>query len=478
MDIWQKFYKTFAAVRTGIILLLIVVLVAALGTVILQRPTTEADVIQRTYSPQTLALLDRLGLTDIYHAWYFMMLLGLVSLSLIFVSIERWPNAWKFYARPYRRPEEAFRLTLPTKQQIPVSDAAEALNASERAFRKLGLPVEREVDGSGDVSLYSEKHRFSVMAVFIVHTSLLLLFAGYMLDGMIGYRGFMSILKGETSNQIELRTAGTASKKTIPFSVRCDALGQETYADGMPKKYWSNLTILEGGREVRKKQIIVNDPLTYRGIRLFQASMGQSGKIDRVSMVGLSSASREEKRFELGLNETYALDDQYSVRMLRFVPDYYMQDGEVFTKSEWPDNPAFQLALTDKAGKETKMWLMPRERNATTEETAYRFAATNINMVGYTGLEVAYQPGQWFIWSGVLLMAVGLVVIFYFAHTRYWAIVVPGASGLTLWVGGACNRNRERFEQRFSELISAIRAELPADENNKIARAEHETAKV
>jgi cytochrome c biogenesis protein len=478
MEIWQKFYKTLASVRTGIILLLVVVLVAALGTVILQRPTSEADVIQRTYSPQTLALLDRTGLTDIYHAWYFMALLGLVSLSLIFVSIERWPNAWKFYAKPYRRPEQAFRLTLPNKQEIPVKDSAEALAATERAFQKLGVPVEREVDGSGDVSLYSEKHRFSVMSVFIVHASLLLLFAGYILDGMIGYRGFMSVMKGETSNKIELRTMGATAPKIIPFSVRCDALGQENYEDGMPKKYWSNLTIIENGREVRKKQIIVNDPLTYRGIRMFQASMGQSGKIDKVTLVALNVAGGERKDVLLGLNETVALDDQFSVRMVRFVPDFYEQDGEVYTKSEYADNPAFQLALVNKAGQETKMWLKPSVRNATMEETAYRFAAKHIDMVGYTGLEVSYQPGQWFIWAGVLLMAVGLGFVFYFAHTRYWAIVVPGANGLVLWVGGTCNRNRERFEQSFSELISAIRAELPADSNNKTDRAMHETASV
>jgi cytochrome c biogenesis protein len=315
------------------------------------------------------------------------------------------------------------------------------------------------------------------MSVFIVHTSLLLLFAGYLVDGIVGYRGFMTVLKGGTSNEIELRTAGKATKRTIPFSVRCDALGQETYADGMPKKYWSDLVLIENGKEVRTKQIIVNDPLTYRGIRIFQASMGQSGKLDKADLVAVGPGN-VEKRFELALNQTFVLDDQYSVRMLRFVPDYYMQDGEVFTKSEWPDNPAFQLALSDKAGNETKLWLMPRTRNATVENTPYRFAATNIKMMGYTGLEVAYQPGQWFIWGGVIVMAAGLVVIFYFAHIRFWAIVIPSPKGKVLWVGGTCNRNRERFEQRFNELVDAIRSELTAGENNKIDRAEHEAAKV
>jgi len=41
--IWTKIYKTLASVRTGIILLLLTVVVSAVGTVVLQRPTTEPD---------------------------------------------------------------------------------------------------------------------------------------------------------------------------------------------------------------------------------------------------------------------------------------------------------------------------------------------------------------------------------------------------------------------------------------------------
>jgi len=29
-----------------------------------------------------------------------------------------------------------------------------------------------------------------------------------------------------------------------------------------------------------------------------------------------------------------------------------------------------------------------------------------------------------------------------------------------LWIGGQANKNRDRFEQKFSEVVDAIRAEL------------------
>ena len=463
--VWNKIYRTLASVRTGIILLLTTVVVSAVGTVVLQRPTTEPEEIQRAYSPQMLALLDRIGLTDVYHAWWFIGLLGLVSLSIIFVSIERFPNAWRFYARPYRFPEPHFRATLPLKATLPVPDAASGLDAAEKVLQQVGLPAERIVDHDS-VSLYSERHRFSVFAVYVVHASLLMIFFGGIVDAIYGYRGYLVLNQGQTGNTIDLRSgsSGPAKRFVIPFSVRADKIGMEQYADGAPKKYWSELTLIAKGNEIAHKTINVNDPLTYRGIRLFQAGMGASGDLDYVGL--RASGKSGEQRIRLGLNQVVRLDDEYSVRIARFVPDYYSQDGEVFKKSDNIDNPAFQLAVVDKAGVETRVWLMPHERNTTAAEAPYTFVAAELKPLDFTGLEVAYQPGQWFVWGGVILMAIGLTIVFYLSHTRLWAVIVQDESlGTVLWIGGACNRNKERFESRFAEIVEAIRAEL--DPNTK-----------
>ena len=114
----KRIYRTFANLRTGIILLIITVVAAALGTFILQRPITDPDKMAQAYSPNTLYWLDRLTLTDVFHAWWFATLLALVSMSIIFASIDRWPNAWRFYARPYRRPDSHFRAVLAEPHRI------------------------------------------------------------------------------------------------------------------------------------------------------------------------------------------------------------------------------------------------------------------------------------------------------------------------------------------------------------------------
>src|SRR3954452_2150791 len=151
LAIWQKIYKTLAALRTGIILLIVTAIAAAVGTVILQRPSTDPVEMQRAYSPAMLAFMDKTGISDVYHAWWFTILMVLVCISIVCASLERWPNAWRFYARPYRRPEPHFRNALPNHVSFPVRDTKTALEAAERAFNNLGLHPERIV---GDYEVF------------------------------------------------------------------------------------------------------------------------------------------------------------------------------------------------------------------------------------------------------------------------------------------------------------------------------------
>jgi cytochrome c biogenesis protein len=483
LSIPKRFHKTFSNLRTGIILLILVVIAAALGTFILQRPTTELSKIQAAYSPQTLQLLDRVGLTDVFHSWWFLTLLTLVSISIVFVSLERFPNAWRFYARPYRKTDSHFRSANHYKAELPIRNAEQGVNAAERALRRLHWPVQR-ITGDDGTSLYSEKHRFSVMAVYVIHTSLLLIFAGGIVDGFFGYGGFIALHKGQTGNVIELRTGG---KRTLPFSVKCYNAGQENYADGSPKKWWSNLAILDNGKEVAKKEIVVNDPLVYRGLRFFQASYWiDNQKVDSLRISAVNQAGTQLP-LQLVMNQPVELDPNTSVALTDYIPDAFVRDGQVFKKSDDIENIAFGLDVTDRAdGATTKVWLLPAQ-GATLggEQLKYRFQGpTSANDIGFsavTGLEVAHEPGQWLVWAGCILMSIGLFVAFYLVHMRLWVTATPGTGGkLVLWVGGSANKNKDRFEQKFEEVVNEIRKGLKdtpaAARSAKQAGEQHEPA--
>ncbi len=458
LSIPKRIYKTLSNLRTGIILLLLVGISSAVGTFILQRPATDPEKMQTAYSPEMLRWLDRLTLTDIFHAWWFLALLGLLSLSIVLVSVDRFPNSWRFYARPYRKTDSHFRGALPTKVELPIKNAVDGLNAAERALKKLHWPVERISDGDQS-SLYCERHRFSVMAVYVIHASLLLIFAGGIIDGLFGYSGFLMLQKGQTGNVIELRTG---AKKVLPFSIKCYEAGQENYADGSPKKWWSKLGVVQDGKEVKTKEIVVNDPLVHRGLRFYQASYGPTGKVEGVKVVATPTggAARE---ITLQMNEPVQLDPNTTVTLAEFIPDFFIRDNQVFKRSDDVVNPAFRLAIK-KAGSDQAavQWIFPAYNPVSQgQEADYKFEYRDMQMGYFTGLEVSHEPGQWLVWAGCVLMGVGLFVAFYMVHMRLWVVAVPNANGkLVLWIGGQANKNKDRFEQKFNEVVDSIRTEL------------------
>jgi cytochrome c biogenesis protein len=455
----RRVWQTLSAIKTGVILLIVTVIVSAAGTVILQRPATDPDEMQHAYSPQMLHLLDTLGLTDVFHAWWFLLLLGLVSLSIVAASIQRFPNAWRFFSRPYKTPDEAFRKALLLHAQIAIPNDEAGLGAAERVLHKAGFKPERLVRENG-FSLFAERNRISEMAVYIVHASLLLIFFGGIVDGLYGWRGFLMLTKGAQSNIVKMQNG---KDHALGFAIRCEGAGQENYKDGTPKKWWSDLTVLENGQVASRKQIVVNDPLVYRGIRFYQASYGQTGQVDKLVLFATPAKSKDDPReIALAVNEKISLDPDTSVRLAEFIPDYVVRDGQVYSRSNEVDNPAAHLVVESaKTGKAVDVWLPPIPGFEHNAEAPYTFKGKEVQMAYFTGLEVSHEPGQWSVWSGVVLMVIGLGVVFYLVHMRLWVVPVQNARGeWQLWLGGTCNRNRDAFEQRFQNLVKEIESEF------------------
>jgi len=475
----RRLMQTVGAVRTGIILLIVVGIASAAGTFILQRPLTSAPDMQQSYSPQTLRVLDMLGLTDVYHTWWYAVLLAALAISIICASIERWPNAWRYYSRPYRRTDSSFRAVLPLQKSIPIADPAQAMAAAERALRSQGLRPERIVEND-EVSLYAEKSRYAVMAVYVVHASLLLIMLGGIIDGIWGYRGYVNLVPGQPPiTQIELQN-GTVRK--LPFALRCDEAGQENYTGEyamMPKRWWSKLAVLDSasGREVERKEIAVNDPLVYEGVRFYQSGYGQSSVLDNARLAVLTGEqSANPKVVNLTLGQNSMLDGHTSVRMVRFIPDAYLMDGGVYQRSRDLNAAAVELELSQD-GKTQTAWLFRAEQQEMNGVTLvgpstprgdplpgfpYRMVAL-ANMLPFTGLQVSHEPGQWAVWVGCVVMGMGLILAFWVLHQRYWLVPVTNKEGkLVLWIGAAANKNREGFAVRFQELADAVERELGA----------------
>ncbi len=462
--IGNRLYRTLASVKTGIILLIILGVVAAAGTMILQRPMTDPDQMARAYSPETLRWLDKTGLTDVYHTWWFALLMAALGTSIVFASVDRFPKAWKLIAHPYRRPEPHFRAVLPMQRSLAIASAEQGVSAAERAFRKAGLKPQRIVHEK-ETSIYAEKNRWSPLSVYVVHASLLLILAGGITDAFFGYKGYLMLTPGQSTSKLE-QTNGITRR--LPFTLRCDGTGQENYPDGTPKKWWSKLTVIEDGRETLRKEIVVNDPLVTHGIRFYQSGYGQTGDVESV-LLNVNTGT-ETRQISLRPNQPAQLDAGATVTLAEFIPDFVVRDGQIYARSKDPVNPAIRLEISKASQAKSEVWLFPAMRQQS-GNSPYKFEFADMQMAAYTGLQVSHEPGQWLVWAGCLLMALGLVMAFYMVHQRFWAMAVDTKTGPALWIGTAADKNREHFQDGFARLVEDIRAELGKRDEESVPEA-------
>ncbi len=451
-----------SSIRVGIVLLILLGIAAALGTFVLQRPLTDPEKMERAYAPDTLRLLDTLGLTDVFHTWWFAALLALLGINIVSASLDRLPLAWHYVMRPYPRPAPHFQMALPVQKSIPVRNMEEGITAAEGVFRRHGLHP-RRVGQNGSTSLYAERNRFARLSAYVVHLSLLLLFGGGIVDALVGYRGFVTLEPGRQVKEITLRSGGV---KPLPFALRCDGAGQENYPDGTPKRWWSKLAVVQDGLDVETKEIEVNKPLVAQGIRFYQSSYGMTGHVGAIELTATNPADPAfAKNLVVRPGEAVILDNEHKVRLVSFVPDFVKNGDRIETRSDRPNNPAIQLAVEGPAGAVDHLWIFPYFPDMSNSEHApYKFAVRDLQMGYYTGLQVSYEPGQWAVWVGSVFLALGLMVAFYFIPMRFWAVPVDDSRGrLSLWLGAASTKNREDLEARFQRLAEDVEKELQSE---------------
>lgn len=462
---FDRFLQFFSSLKCGLVLLGLLSVAMIVGTFILQRPMAQQGQIERVYAPQVIRLLDALGLFDVFHTWWFILLLGLLGANIALASIERFPQVWRLYARPHFLANLAFIRALPFQREISLDShtPAEALALASSTLEARGYPPRADLVQKG--TLYVEKHRIVRLAPYVVHASLLIIFAGTIIDAKRGYRGYINLLQGTSTDVVEpLTTPG--ARHHLGFTLRCDAAGMDVYPDGSPRQYWSQLTILENGRKVAQKKIYVNDPLTYQGVRFFQSSYSASSGLPGKLMMEASwqeNGAEKRQSFTLIPGQAAALGEQgASVALLDFVPDYVLQGNQISSRSDEPRNPAIHLQVTRPGGPPADAWVLAKTPEvAAPNNTGINFQLANVEMEAVTGLQVASEPGQWLIWGGCLILTTGLMMALYFSHIRIWGIVATNQKGQpVLLLGGQPSKYRENFERKFNELGGKVEAAL------------------
>lgn len=389
---------------------------SVLGTLIVQRATPQ-EYLQR-FSENTYAILKFTGLTDVFHAPWFIFLIALFVLNLVFCTATRLSIFLKSRKKP----------AVPTR---------EALAGMEHHFLARGRKL-HEVsgllkgyrktaeDGAGCVL---EKGGLSQYGIHLIHGSILIILIGSLVGLMFGYRGFVYLAKGEAKDRIQEKGD---SKKDIPlgFTIQCDDFRVAFYPTGEPKDYVSRLRIISHGKSVREADVRVNHPLTYEGTNIYQASYGSDPSF--VFDIG----GEQVELAEGGVYKKGGLTIMI-VRFERSIHDF---------------GPGIQVAYLDGNEPKTTWFLrdVPNRREMQVMGVPVRLAEISDNL--YTGLEVTYDPGVWIVWMGFAMILAGLCINFFMYRRRIY--MAETAEGVV--VAGIAFRNKEAFRGEFERFRSRL----------------------
>jgi len=424
-------------------LLLFFVLAAAsvIGTVLPQGISLPE--LKDHFSPATASLIDFLSLNNLYHSIWFMVLLLLLCANLVACTIDRLPKT----VRLLRRFEAAFDSH--KLSNFGLSRSFSTRLSPERAQSVVEHTVCEtfgqmcRIESEGPFCAVSETGRWSRLMVYVIHLSVLIVLVGALAGSYLGFKGTMNLFEGQTSDEVML--SGGESVRDLPFALRCDKFEVSFYDTGAPKEFKSDLTIIEKGREVLNRSVVVNDPLTYDGITFYQASYGNTLK---EADIELDDPDLGQKiAMTLPFRQPVSVPGTKDQLMIAEYQENLMRVGRavelVFAKEGQP--PYARWILVDR----------PFHGNRIEN---YMVRVTKTDEARFTGLEVKKDPGIWLVWAGFTLMTLAIGLTFYSSHRKLWVCIEPDKKGkkTIIALAGRASRNTQAFDETFEALLAMI----------------------
>lgn len=461
--VWEPILNALSSLRLAVVLLALIAIAAAIGGIIPQAPTTpNAEQLYRSYGNLWYRIITLLSLDDVFHSQWFIALSALFSLNLLLCAVRRLRRTIKLlFAAPQPPSEADLPDDLPTVHW-EAENSHTARDVARRVLRRHGYRV-RARGGQ----LMGERFRLSQLAPDLIHLGILVILVGGLL-GIFRFEGSLSINDvelGKTFYPCEKETEQDCIKKAN-FGVRIDEFGVKFYPESATvKDYWSLITIVEDGREVKTARIEVNRPLTHNGISFYQSTYGNDLKATQVVLLATNRRTGEilgELTLRVG-ESTPVPGTQAWVGLSRFFTSFIMTDtGEAINRpGATAENPAALLQVygVGQDGEELAYRDIVFARFPQTHlnpDKPYRFALTKYAVPKRVGIRYSRNPGYPVVWWGFVMLMVGLCGAFYLRPKRVWVVFQQGAARLV--VDGSSRLWKERGE--LEKLASKIEAEL------------------
>lgn len=424
----DRLWRAFSSMKMGLALLGIIALIAGIGTLI---PQAEQD----PQKAQTVAQLwQTLGFTHLYSTVWFRLLLGLLCVNLIVCSIQRFGS---IYRQTFKLTPPSNLAKVPKKHSRAVKGEVVRLQESSQEFlRQKGyrLILNEQSDQWGFIA---SKRRFGNWGSFITHLSFVVLVLGALVGSILGFKGYLMEGAGTTIPIQGIQVSkGTISET---FSVRINSAEDRYLPNGERDNWYTDMSIMENGKEVARDTLSVNHPFEYKGITFYQSNFSNGASLT----ADIKGQKIPVILQEQGQNYFQAPGTDLYLIATSITPSSASQKAGILYQiyKGTGANPIQSGQLT--AGQTIDV------------QGDYQLTLNGLN--GFTGLQVKKDPGVAIIWLGCALLVVGLLLAFYWQPLVLSGILESenGKQG-TLTIGAFSGKTTGSTLEALEQLVSSV----------------------
>lgn len=483
VSIIDGFLNLLSSVQFGVVLLMLLIIACMIGMLIQQLELETFPAYYAELTPSEKRVYGTLGFFDIYHVWYFNLLLLLLSLNIVLASIDHFPAAWSFVAKKKLKASPTFAMAQKYKEkaELPGLDRKQLTERTVAAARSNGFRV-KVTEEDTRTTVFAERGVWNRLGAYMVHIGLLTIFFGGFMTSR-GHTGMMPITPDETGDTMfkqsfNLDTATGqheigVRRFQLPFTIKGvdiqqKPLKKEGGVDASNTLDWLTRIQIDDPSDGRSTNAIIhmNHPFDYRGYRFFQASLSPENSAREIKLRVTPIAGGNAQEVTIKRNGEAKLADGTRLKYVQFNPGaQFSEDGKIGIGENEYVNPAAQLSYITPDGKQGDAWAFneamigqisnaPFLKQKFVDPHPYFFVLTDYEKVSAAHyLSVQYDPGAKIVYVGFAILCFTLIAVFFFSHQRLWLVVEDG----NVYSGGNSNRNRLGFEDRAKKVLALIR---------------------
>ena len=495
--ILNRILDFMSAVRFGVTLLCTLVILSMIGMLIIQQNVQGFEPYYASLTPAEKFVFGSLGFFDIYHSWYFNLLLLVLSLNLVLASIDRFPSAWSYISSPKLFATRGWLLNQKDNAvvRLHVNNEAAAAEKVKQIFEANGLTsriresqsIDYAVgeDGKKDFSdtitktnvyVFGERCRFNRIGAYIVHVCLLTLFLGHFVANQTGFDADVRMIPGDATDKIQMIQFDLDKKEKfdvqLPFTMTCtdiqqkliDPLGSIDVTNTMDWRTQMKVDDPEYGSIL--VDISMNKPFSYRGYRFFQAQTIPIGNARTITLELTPEKGGEVVKVEIPRLGSASMTDGTRIEYEEFLPDFtFNAEGKPDTRSGDYNNPVAVLNVTPPQGDRIRVYAFAGKVADNipvgAPKAGYKWRLTDFEKSPFAHvLSIKYDPysGAFIAWYfGGFGLIGALCFVFFFSHKRIWALIEKrDDGGIDVVLGGDTNRNHVGLEEKFAKIVGEL----------------------